>query len=152
MANTWVLVADSASARLFSAATPTGPLEELESLTHREGRMHPRELTSDLPGRAFDSAGQGRHAMESHAEPQKQEAIAFARRLAERLDKARSQGEIERLIVVAAPAFLGLLRDHLGMKIRRLVEAEFALNLVRLAPNEIRGHLPEKLFATIGPR
>lgn len=60
----WVVVADSSSCRLFAAGKPIGPLQELESLVHPEGRMHGRDLVSGQPGRAFDSKGAGRHAME----------------------------------------------------------------------------------------
>lgn len=149
---TWVVVADRSAARIFSAPTPTGALDELESLENPEGRMPARELTSDLPGRAFDSAGAGRHAMESEVGPREQAAVKFARQLAGRMESARSRGEVERLIVVAAPEFLGLLRDALGSATRQAIEAEFPLNLMKMTPAEIRGHLPEKLYSTLAAR
>jgi len=152
MASTWVVVADRSAARIFKAATPTGGLDELESLVHPEGRMRAQDLTSDLPGRAFDSKGKGRHAMESEVGPRAHEAIAFARELAGRMAAARSRGEIERLVLVAAPEFLGLLREALGGGTRRLVEAEFALNLVKMTPAAIRSRLPDKLYSTLAPR
>ena len=48
------VVADRSRARLFSVATPKGPLEELEDLVHPEARAHERDLTSDRPGRSND--------------------------------------------------------------------------------------------------
>lgn len=152
MASTWVVVADSSAARIFSAATPTGALEELETFANPEGRMRAQELTSDLPGRAFDSVGAGRHAMESEVGPRAQAAIAFARQIAAHVEAARARGALERLIVAAAPEFLGLLREALGDASRRAVAAEFPLNLVKLSPAEIRSRLPEKLYSTLAPR
>lgn len=149
MAKTWVVVSDSSAARIFAAPTPTGSLEELESLVLPEGRMRAGQLETDAPGRAFDSMGAGRHAMEKEVGPREHEVAAFARELARRLAAARSQGEIERLIVVAAPEFLGKLRDSLDAATRKLVEAEFSLNLVKQTAAEIRGHLPEKLYSTL---
>ncbi|MCZ7563454.1 MAG: host attachment protein [Burkholderiales bacterium] len=152
MASTWIVVADSSSARIFAAPTPTGGLEELESFAHPEGRMRAQELTSDLPGRAFDSVGAGRHAMESEVGPRAQATTVFARRLAAHVGSARARGEIERVLVAAPPEFLGRLRDALDDATRRAVEAEFPLNLVKLSAAQIRARLPEKLYSTLAPR
>ena len=149
MQKNWIVVADSAGARIFTVAAPGGRLEEVEALVHPESRMHAREVTSDLPGRAFDSAGKGRHAMESEVGPKKQEAIAFARQLAKRLHSALAHGEADQFILVAAPDFLGLLRDALEPAVRKRVDMELDLNLVRMKPTEIRAHLPEKLFSML---
>ncbi len=145
-ASTWIVVADSSAARFFSTDEPTGPIAEREAMTHPEGRMPARELTSDLPGRAFDSAGQGRHAMESEVGPRQQAAIDFANLVARRIEKARVQGEADRLALVAPPDFLGLLRKALTAPAKRMVVFESDHNYVRLSPREIREHLPEKLY------
>lgn len=147
-ATTWILVADSSAARIFSADEPTGPIREIETIVHPEGRMHARDLTSDLPGRAFDSAGQGRHAMESEVGPREQTAIDFAHLLARRLEKARVQRELERIAIVAPPDFLGLLRKAIGTETQRLVALELDRNLVKLTAQEIRERLPETLYET----
>jgi protein required for attachment to host cells len=149
MARTWVVVAGSSAARIFAAPKPTGGLEEVESLVLPEGRMHPRQLASDLPGRAFDSVGGGRHALENEVDPREHAVNAFAHQLAERMAAARSQREVERLILVAAPEFLGKLRDSLDAPTRKLVESEFPLNLVKRSAAEIRRHLPRKLYSTL---
>lgn len=143
MKATWILVADSSAARIFATDVPEGPLSEVEAFAHPEGRMPERELTSDLPGRAFDSAGQGRHIMESEVGPRQQAVVDFSILLAKRLERARVQREVERLVLVAPPDFLGLLRKALGTEVRRLVAREIDRNLVRLPPKEIRERLAE---------
>jgi protein required for attachment to host cells len=145
MAKWWVVVADSAQARLFSVTGPMGPLEELETLAHPEGRMREQDLVSDLPGRTFDSAGEGRHGKEVPVRPKQQEAIRFAEKVAERLETGRKNLEFGSLIIVAAPAFLGLLRDKLTPQLRALVTLEMNKNLVRQDAREIRALLPERL-------
>jgi protein required for attachment to host cells len=62
------------------------------------------------------------------------------------LESARRQGEVEHLILVAAPEFLGLLRDSLTPGFRRMIVEEFSLDLVQMTSHEIRAHLPETLF------
>ena len=149
MSGAWVVVADRGVARLLRAHSPTGALEEFEALEHPEARLRAQALTSDLPGRAFDSKGHGRHAMESEVDPRKQEAIEFARRVADRLEAARLHGEIEHLVLVAAPEFLGLLRDTLSAESRKLVASEHPLNLVAERPEQIRQRLPERLYSSL---
>ena len=164
MAKNWVVVANNTGARIFTPV-PRAPrlkdpeglqysteelppvrLVELEALEHPEGRLKPQSIDADRPGRSFESAGMKRHAMSREFDPKKQEAIAFAKRVAERLESARLQGEVDRLILVAAPEFLGLLRDSLTPELQRMIEEEFSLDLVQMKPHEIRAHLPETLF------
>ena len=149
MPTTWVVVADSAAARLFRALSPTGPLEEFEAYAHGEGRAHARDLVTDEPGRSFDSVGVGRHAMEPRVDPKEQEKAGFAKMIAERVRAARAKGECHRVFLVAPPEFLGHLRASLDGETRRLVQGEFGLNVVRLRPEQIRAKLPERLYSAV---
>ncbi|MEJ2061306.1 MAG: host attachment protein [Gammaproteobacteria bacterium] len=143
--NTWILVADASRARVFRAESPTGGLIEIEDFTHPEARSHDQELTSDLPGRAFDSMGANRHAMEQQTEPKKEEALVFARELGARLEAACESGDYDKLYVIAAPAFLGMLRDALGKGTRGVVAQELDKDLTWQTAEEVRGHLPSHL-------
>ena len=145
MAKIWVMVANSSRAALYSADSPVGALQEVESFDHPPARQHVQELTSDLPGRAFDSAGQGRHAMEQRTDPKQQEAINFAKELSKRLDTAAAQQSFDRLVLVAAPAFLGLLRKQLSDATQKLIGTEIAKDLTGLDAATLRAHLPDRL-------
>ncbi len=94
-----------------------------------------------------DRVGYAKHGMEPKVKPKEQEAIAFARLLAKRIEAARAKSEIDRVILVAPPEFLGHLRDVLDDNARKIVDGEHNLNLVRMPPDEIRQHLPERLYA-----
>lgn len=145
MANTWIVTADSSRARIFTVETSRGPLRELDVLLHPEARLHEQDLTTDLPGRAFDSVGEGRHAMGQSVTPKEHEAITFAKEVADYLDKARSEGRYHKLLLVAAPRFLGLLRQNLSAATSGLVGEEIDKNLVQHSAEDIRKHLPERL-------
>lgn len=150
MSYTWVVVADSTRARIFDAESSSAALSEAEGLTSPEGRLHDRDMTSDLPGRSFDSnkAG-GRHAMEPTTDPKHELAIEFARSIARHLDAARVKHDFEQLVIVAAPSFLGLLREQLNTACRKLVAFELNKNLVQQTPEEIRSHLPKLIPAVV---
>jgi protein required for attachment to host cells len=141
MQKTWVLVADRARGRIFAANTPKGPLDEIEDLVHPKSRAHERDLTTDRPGR-----GPGGHrAMGNANTAREHEAHDFAREIATRLEAGRNRGDFARLIVIAAPDFLGMLRKCLSAPLERTVCQELTKNLTQMSAAEIRGHLPEYL-------
>lgn len=135
----WVLVAESARARLFRLQGQT--LEELEDFTNPRSRTRSRDINADKGGRSFDSAGQGRHAMEKSKDPHRVEVREFAQRLTDRLERGRAAGEFGRLILIAPPLFLGELRHCLGKALQALVRLSISKNLVQAAPEEIGAYL-----------
>ncbi|MFO7646651.1 host attachment protein [Halomonas campaniensis] len=145
METTWVVVADQARARLFSASDRRGALEEVEDLANPEGRLHDQDLNADRPGRAFDSMGEGRHAMGKHHSPKEQEAIRFAQEVGDRLAVGLHDGAYRHLIISATPRFLGLLREALPEDVTKRVVLELHKDLTALSSDEIRAHLPERL-------
>lgn len=141
--NIWVLTADASRAKLFSTKSSSDTLREVESFVHGESRLHDRDLTSDLPGRAYDSQG-GRHAMEQRVDPKDAQAIRFAERLAAYLEDGRVHHRYDKLYVAAPPAFLGMLRDHFG-PVAPLVAGELDKHLTQCTPAELRTYLPLSL-------
>ncbi len=115
MATTWVLVAHDAGARLFENAGPGKGIELVEQIDHPDGRKRDRELESDRPGRSFgrNSGGSRRSAMSSPESAHERVIADFARSLTSRLQQARIAGDYERLVLVAPPKLLGLLRSTL---------------------------------------
>jgi len=145
MKPTWILVADSSRARIFTTDSSTSPLQEIETLAHPESREHEQEMTSDLPGKHQNDTGIGAHGFQDEIEPKQQEMIRFANALANHLDEARKQNRFKQLLIVAAPSFLGLLRKELPEPTQKLVAFELDKNLTQHGPEDIRKHLPEHL-------
>jgi protein required for attachment to host cells len=145
MKSTWILVADSSRARIFTADTPSSPLEEIEDFSHSEGRLHDREMTSDLPGKIRSEGGVGGHAFEQPTDPKKHEADNFAHRVAQYLEEAHNANRFKQLLIVAAPSFLGLLRNHLPEQIKKLVRFELDKDITTHSAADIRQHLPQYL-------
>lgn len=134
-----ILVADSSRARLFTTDMLTLPIEEVETLAHPEGRMHEQEMTSDLPGK--DSG----HGFQDQTEPKEQQQLDFAKRIARHLDDAHKKNKFKYLLVVAAPAFLGLLRSQFSDQITKAVCFELDKNLTTHSIDDIQKHLPRSL-------
>lgn len=145
MSAIWILAADSSHARFFSADSPIGELHEHQDMAQAASQLPERAMGSDRPGRSFDSAGQGRHAMEEPTSTRETAAREFARSIVERLEKGRQQNAYERLYIIAAPDFLGHLRDQLPDTCKRLIEDSVDKNVVKQDVASIRGQLPERL-------
>ena len=144
MKSTYILVADNVRARIFTAEAPSSPLEEIEALTHMEGRLHDREITSDLPGKIKGEGSVG-HAFEQPTDPKKHEADNFAHRIAQYLEEAHNTNKFEQLLIIAEPSFLGLLRIQLPEQIKKLVCFELDKNITSHSADDIRKHLPAYL-------
>ena len=128
---TWVLVADTSRARIFSAEKPASPLQEIRDLTHPEARLHEGDLVTDKVGNDQVHKQDG--------------ADKFASQVCSELDAARGGGEFRKLYVVAAPAFLGLLRKHQSAPLKQMVAGEVDKNLSTQSPADIRKQLPDYL-------
>jgi protein required for attachment to host cells len=145
---TRIAVADQAEARFYdrsgAALRPAGTLEN--PTAHR----HDRDFKSDRPGRVFNRAptpGQRRGTVVRHAtggerRPRKREAELFAKRIARALSVASRAGDFDGLVLVAGPAFLGLLRAALPKHLKSAVVGEVVRDLVHLSKTALRSHLP----------
>jgi protein required for attachment to host cells len=133
MERMWIVVADEGRARFFERAGPAAELEEVAQLEDELAHERAAALRRDAQGRLY---GKGErvmgHTAEPRTEPHRNEAQRFARRVALYLLKALQAQRYERLQLVAAPAFLGLLRQELSPLVRRQVVGELALDLVHL--------------------
>ncbi|NNC89539.1 MAG: host attachment protein [Akkermansiaceae bacterium] len=146
MMEIWVVTADSSRARILKTRNPFGGLVEIETHEHAKSRLHPREFTTGGPGRASNRTnGAGGHALEKEGAAKDQEAVVFARHLAACLGKAEREGRFGRLVIAAAPRFLGRLRACLPPNVRKRVVREVSKDLVKQNPSQIRGSLPERL-------
>lgn len=145
MSDVWVVVASSTRCRIFAQHKHSGPLEPVAELDHPEGRLRARDFASDRPGRSFDSAGNGRHAMGQPVNAHEQENIRFAKTVATKIDAARKKDRFDRLVLVADPRFLGHLRHGLSPATRQRLTTELQKNLADADPKVIRSALPYRI-------
>ncbi|NIQ13732.1 MAG: host attachment protein, partial [Candidatus Dadabacteria bacterium] len=84
---------ENSRARIFALDNISSPLQELADMQHTESRLHERDLTSDRPGRTFDSRGAGRHAKEPEISTKKHEAVNFAKCIADYINTESETGK-----------------------------------------------------------
>ncbi|MBT0961332.1 host attachment protein [Denitromonas iodatirespirans] len=106
MAITWILVANASLAKLYANYGPNKGLKLVKELIHPESRQKNKDLVTDRPGSIQSSPGSG---YESHTPPKTQAARAFAQELAQEFYQGRNNNAFGRAILVAPPAFMGML-------------------------------------------
>lgn len=142
-----ILVADQAEAIFYDAPTLSAAPKEVARISDPLARLHDRDFGSERPGRSHESQGEVRHSIQREQTPRRTEAKRFARRIARRLDDARRKDEFERLVVVAGPPFLGLVREELTGPTRARLAFEIRKDLVHSPP----GVLARQLASNAGP-
>jgi protein required for attachment to host cells len=146
MADLWVLVAESSKALVYAAPHANSELTLVDTLVHEASRKHPRDLGTDVPGRVHDRFGPARHSMDISQRVRDEEKHRFAREITERLEQARQRQKFARLVVMAGPDFLGVLRECFSKSLADAVVAEVHKDLVDQDEAAIRAHMPGTLL------
>jgi protein required for attachment to host cells len=149
---TRIVVASRAEALFFDVG-PAGALASTGRLTDATARLHDRDLAADRPGRVFDRAppatgrrGAGaHHGTDGERSPHRQHAATFARRIVAALERDRRGNRFQRVALVAAPGFLGLLRENLKGPLAKMLAAHVPLDLVHSAQPRLRAQLAQML-------
>jgi protein required for attachment to host cells len=137
---TWVVVANSALARVFRLEGHN--LVEMETLVHPEARLSEKDLVTDKRG----NAGEGRQGRRSdYSPPHSAKETSngfFAKKISQHLENERLKGAFSKLYLAAGPDFLGCIRGELSPQIQQLVAAEIDKDITHLKLQEIKNHFP----------
>lgn len=129
MTTTWILVANSRHARLFANHGPNKGLELVQECA-AESMPTSRPQGGRLPRRG---------------EPPRHSAQGFAHRLAGDLYNGRSRGRFGRAIIVAPPAFMGMLNAELDGPTAQLVSGRLDKDYTRSGAQDLCLHLEQCL-------
>lgn len=144
--NIRLVVADEREANFYDMAGAQTPLEPCGVLTNEAAGLRDRDLETDRAGSGFNPGAPGRHGMDGERSTERHEVEQFARQVARAIDSGRVRNEFERLVIVAGPKMLGLIRDSLPAPCRSAVTAEVVKDLVHHEPAAIRDAVPREVF------
>ncbi|HEX7670523.1 MAG TPA: host attachment protein [Polyangiaceae bacterium] len=137
---TWVLVANRTGARIFvRGGRKLGVVGQFDNPS---GRRTDEDIEAGQPQRTFDRHGRGHDPRSS---PHEHAAEAFARDLAAELRSGRTERHVDRIVLVAEPHFLGLLRHELDEATSRLVASSVAKDLVKCDAHELEPYVNDVL-------
>ena len=122
----WIVVADEFQAIFYAREDKHSPLQKLSTFENETAREKLADLISDRGGRSFGSQGAGRHAYDEEKSNLKtQSYAAFAKNVAERIREGSLGRKFRKLIIIAPPRFLGVLRKALD---KAGVEPDLTIN------------------------
>jgi protein required for attachment to host cells len=124
---TWILLADGHHAK-FMINDGIGKGIYLMETVNRD-IPYSRDLGPDRPGRVFESAVSMRHGV-SITDYHQQEEAEFTTFLARYLNVKALENTFARLVLIAPPTTLGILRSTLDSHAKAKVTAEISKDLV----------------------
>ena len=130
---------------VFSQEHATGPLEEITDMVNTAARLRTAETETDSLGQR--SASKSRHGVgaptqpsgyQPNQSPAEHQTEIFARNLADFLVRAQREGRFRRLILVASPEFLGVVRTLLDPALDAVPRLEINKDYTHFNAEELR--------------
>jgi len=148
MSTHWVVIADRSRARIFEATGGFDALHEVEDLLNPQGRLDDCELGHDAKGRYY---GRGeRHqgdTAEPKVSPREHQEEKFSRDVMDVLTRGCDTKRFDRLVMVAPPEFLGLLRKQMPLRVVQHVAGELHSDISNFPMKKIGEYLKQHLHS-----
>jgi protein required for attachment to host cells len=139
---TWLLIADASKARIFSLHKARfiqdqkpDNLHLIGEYSHNQSRQKGSDLVTDRMG----MYGSGNFS--ESTPPKVHEAEVFAHQLMEHLDNGRKDGVYRDLILIAPPAFMGILHKSMPHGIQKLVSQNIEKDYTQSQGHELARNL-----------
>jgi protein required for attachment to host cells len=154
--NIRVVVADERRATFFDLTRPDTGLHEAGAVENPAGRLKDTDLETDRAGRRYGGAqgvshGQGQaqghhHGVDGERSTLLHDLTLFAKEVGRRIDADRVGHKFDKLVIVAAPKMLGLLRQAIPTPVQSMVAGEVPKDLVNHGPQAILDAIPRDAF------
>ncbi|WP_339770233.1 host attachment family protein [uncultured Pseudosulfitobacter sp.] len=133
---TWIVVTDSEKALFMRNLTDLQDPNFEVTDTEEQDNPSDREQSANRPGRMQDNGVQQRSAMDD-TDWHELAKERFAKDLSDLLYKEAHKGHFDKLIIVASPQVLGVLRDEMHSEVTSKIIAEIPKTLTNHPVNEI---------------
>lgn len=154
--NIRVVVADERRATFFDLTRPSSGLREAGVVENPSGRLKDTDLETDRPGRRFGGAqgvshGQGQiqghhHGVDGERSTLLHDLTLFAKEVGRRIEADRVGHKFDKLVIVAPPKMLGLLRQSIPAPAQSMLAGEVPKDLAHQGPEAILNAIPRDAF------
>jgi protein required for attachment to host cells len=157
--NIRIVVADERQANFFDASRPDAALTLSHTIYNPAGGMQDIDLETDRAGRRYGGtsgvshgsvqAGH-HHGVDGERSTAQHDLNLFAKTVAERIDDDRIAHAFDRLVIMASPKVLGLIRQSLSSQAQGMLASEIPKDILHHGPNAIMGAVPREVFRELG--
>lgn len=137
MSETWIVVADRATARIFDPDGPKGRWAMLHEFVHLPARERNQKLRGNRPDQIQHTEEKIYRGGLQPTSLAQIEEDRFAKELCDFLERSYMATAYRSLALVAAPSFLGSLRRHLKHWLREKVTLELDKDYGHLKAHEL---------------
>lgn len=124
---TWVLVVHGNAGRVLEL-NKNAKIAVKKEFAHLAINEKGHNVYTDRPGRSFESGGPTRHSMSSENLVD-HEHKAFAKEIAQYLEKAHQEQSFNHLVVVASKGLLGAFRKEISQSLKKTISHELDKDL-----------------------
>jgi protein required for attachment to host cells len=152
-----IVVADERQANFFDAVSATAPLADCGSVRNGAAGLKDTDLETDRPGRRYGgtavaSRGSGaaghHHGVDGERSTEQHDIALFAKEVARRIDADRAKNNFDKLVLIAPPKIMGLLRQSLPTQSQSLLVGEITKDVMHQGEDAILKSIPRELFST----
>lgn len=153
--NVRIVVVDERQASFFDASRADGPLTLSGAMQNPMAGLKDIDLETDRPGRRYGGTSGVRHGsvqaghhhgVDGERSTERHELTQFAKDIAQQIDKDRVNHAFDKLVLVAPPRMLGLLRQSLTEPARSVLAGEVSKDVVQLGAEAVRSVVPREAF------
>jgi protein required for attachment to host cells len=135
-----LIVADQAEARFYD-------LDGIDSRLLAAGKLlDPQPLPRETETEFADRRPAVSRGPDSEPRPRKDAAMRFARQVGAELETVLRNGGFDRIVLLAGPSFIGLLRSALPEAVRATLIAEVRKDLLGQDESIIQAYVPPEAF------
>ena len=138
---TWIVIGNSKSARIVENIGPGKGLINVKGKTFKAPASTEH---TDQEGRSFNTGSGARHKLEAHhgEDPVLRDYLNM---IINTLVNSSANKEFNQLILCAAPATLGAMRNYMPDTIKDLIIAEVPKDLTQVPINDLSNHFEDYL-------
>jgi len=138
---TWIVLADTQAVRIVAN---DGPNMGLYGVSTKGLNAPAVSVLSDAPGMTKAPVGPDRGSI-SERDLKTQAATSFAGAILDVLMDAHGRGAFQRLLIIASPTMLGILRQRMPQPLGDIIRAEIAKDLTQVPLADLPAHLTDVL-------
>jgi protein required for attachment to host cells len=138
---TWCVVADGQRARILARRSDPPGYTTINALESVAAHRKTAELGPDKPGRARESVGGARHAVEPRVDLHRRAESEFGETVASVLNEAAAKHEFDRVIIVALPDTSSAIRNALSTDAASAVSGVIHKDLTKAPDHEMADRL-----------